>query len=90
MLDNAITGNMYPDYTQAQCINSLPYEIDSKEDIDNVMSKGLLGTLDFADSQVSLDDVKNHLVRFNTGATFAALDEFFHSEQLSTDELKNR
>jgi hypothetical protein len=89
MLDNAITGNMYPDYTEPVRVNSLPYEIDSKEDIDNVMSKSIMGTLDVADASVSIEDVKNHLVRFNPAATYAELDAFFHSEQLSVDALIN-
>jgi ABC-type sugar transport system substrate-binding protein len=90
MLDNALTGNRYSDFTGPERVNSLAYIIDSKEDIDNVMSKSIVGTYDFADSTVTLDDLKNLCLRFNPNATYAGLDEFVHADARGVDALKNR
>lgn len=88
MLDNAITGNMYADYTQSIQLSSLPYVIDSKEAIDNVLTKGMTGTGDITLAQITLEDIKGVMVRFNSSATFEDLKALFSSEKLSTAALK--
>ncbi len=89
LLDNAINDCQYPDF-KPERFESVAYVIDSKEDIDNVMSKSMAGTADVSLSQMSLDDVKNLCVRFNPDATHADLMSFFLSDQLTTDALKSR
>lgn len=88
MLDNAITGHMYADFTQSVQLNSLPYVIDSKEAIDNVLSKGMTGTGDVSLAQITLEDIKSVMGRFNTSATFEDLKALFSSDKLSTNALK--
>ena len=89
LLDNAINNSQYSDF-KAERFEPIEYVIDSKEDIDNVMSKSMAGTADVSLTQLSLDDVKNLCVRFNPSATHADLMAMFRSEQLTTDALKNR
>lgn len=83
MLDKALKGEMYADYTANERIDSLEYIIDSTEDVENVMSKSLLGTLDPADAQVSVEDIQ-------ACTTYADLKALFMSEQLTVDALTAR
>ena len=85
LLDNAITGNMPADFV-AQCVDSAPYTIDSAEDINNVMTKTLLGTGDPALAHISVDEVVAMCGRSNPNLTWAELVAAFQA--ISTDELK--
>lgn len=87
LLDNALNGTMYTDF-KAEAISPVPFVIDSKEDIDNVMTKSLAGTADPSLAQLSMDEIKNLCTRFNPDATYADLVATFQSEQLSVDNLK--
>lgn len=90
MIDNALHGKVYSDFTKAEAIDSLPYEIASKEDIDNVITKGLTGTADASLAQISIDEIKQVMTRYNENATYSELKELFQSDKLSVAELKNR
>lgn len=83
MLDKALKGEMYADYTANERIDSLEYIIDSTEDVENIMSKSLLGTLDPADAQVSVEDIQ-------ACTTYADLKALFMSQQLTVDALAAR
>ena len=85
LLDNAITGNMPSDFV-AQCVDSAPYTIDSAEDINNVMTKTLLGTGDPTLAHISVDEVVAMCGRNNPSLTWAELVATFQA--ISTDELK--
>lgn len=89
LLDNAITGNQYADF-EAKRIDSAPYTIASSEDVTNVTTKAMCGTADVSLAQLSVDEVANLCVRFNSGATQAQLIETMHSQQLYVESLKNR
>ena len=86
MLDNAIQGKMYSDFEPVR-IDSLAYEINSAEDVANIMDHSLNGTLDPKYAQISLEDLETVLTRYNPDATLAQLNELFHSEQLTVDAL---
>ena len=88
LLDNAITGNQYPDWENGQ-VDSYSYIIDSKEDINNVMTKSM-ALADVSKAQLSVEEVVNLCVRFNPDATYADLVATMHSDQLSVDALKDR
>lgn len=88
MLDNAIVGGMYSDFTGPEQMDSVPYIIDSKEDIDNVITKGMTGSGDISLAQISTDEIMNLLTRNNEDATYAELKELFSSDKLTTDALK--
>lgn len=93
LIDNALNGSQYNDYPQGTSdtqIDPIPYVIDSKEDIDNVMSKSMAGTADVSLTQLTIDEVKDLCTRFHPEATYADLVATFQSEQLSVEELKNR
>ena len=64
-------------------VDSASYVIDSTEDINNVMSKSMLGTGKVENAQISVDEV----LELSAGS-FAALKDVFHSEQVSADYLK--
>jgi hypothetical protein len=87
MLDNAISGTMYSDYTASERIDSMDYVIDSKEDMDNVLAKSIIGTGNADNAQLSFDDLKTVLTRYNPNATYADLKALFQSDQLLTDAL---
>ena len=85
MLDNALNGKMFSDYTASERVDPIEYVIDSKEDIDNVMSKSMTGTADVTKAQITMDDLKKVLTRYTPDATYADLNALFHSEQLSVE-----
>jgi hypothetical protein len=90
MLDNAIQGKQFPDFTKPEVIDALSCVVDSKEDIENVLTKSVSGTLKTEDAALSVDDVKNLTVRFNPDATYAGLNETIHSDLLSVEALANK
>lgn len=87
MLDNAINGKQYPDYSKSERVEGVSYLIDSKEDIDNVMSKSLVGTLDPKFAQISFEDCKKVLTRYNENATYEDLKALLQSEQVTVEAL---
>ncbi|MCF0143053.1 MAG: hypothetical protein HUJ75_06725 [Parasporobacterium sp.] len=87
LLDNAISGNMPADF-QVQQLDGNTYIIDSIEDIDNVMSKSLMGTTDVALAQIPVEEIVAACGRNNPDFTYADLVELFHSDKLSADALK--
>jgi len=87
LLDNALQGKQYADFS-ADCIDSTRYVIDSKEDIDNVMAKSLNGTTDPQYAQITFEDLQTVLTRYTPDATYAQLNELFHSDKLLVDALK--
>jgi hypothetical protein len=90
MLDNAINGKMYSDFTNSEVIDSLPYIMDSTEDVTNVTTKALTGTADSKLAQITMDDLKKVLTRYNESATYAELKALFQSEQLTVDALASK
>lgn len=82
LIDKALKGEMYSDYAN-ECVDSLEYVVNSKEAIDNVMSKSLMGTKNPMDAQISIEDL-------NAVQSFADLKALFMSDQLTVDALKNR
>lgn len=90
MLENALNGTMYSDFAGPERIDPVTYVIDTKERIDNVMSKSMAGTADVTKAQLSMDDIKSVITRFNPDATYADLDALFHSDQLTTDALADK
>lgn len=87
LLDNAINNKQYSDYTVSEAIDSIQYTVDSKEDIDNVMTKSLMGTIDTSKAQISLDEFKNVLTRYNENATYKELKTLLQSDQLKVEAL---
>lgn len=90
MLDAALLGKPYNDFSGAEAVDSLPYEITSPEDIQNVITKGFTGTADVSLVQISFDELKKVMPRYSSDATYSTLKALFQSEQLSVEALKNR
>lgn len=86
LIDNAIQGKQYADFSP-DCIDSARYIINSKEDIDNVMAKSLVGTADPQYAQITFEDLQTVLTRYNPDATYAQLNELFHSDKITVDAL---
>ncbi len=74
LIDNAVTGNQFADHTN-DCVDSGSYVIDSIQNIDDVMSKTLLGTADPALAQISVDEIIALCGRSNPNNTLAGLLE---------------
>ncbi len=87
LLDNAISGKQFADFA-VERVDSASYVIDSTEDINNAMTKGMIGSGKVELAQISVDDVLQLAVRFNPDATFQGLKDLFHSEQVTVDALK--
>ena len=87
LLDNAITGHVAAGTNNA-CIDSAPYLIDSAEDINNVMTKSLFGTLNHENAQLSVEEVVSMCGRNNPDMTWEQIVARFHS--ISVEELKNK
>ena len=85
LIDNAVTGNLYADQNSA-CVDSGAYVIDSVADIDNVMTKSLMGTADVSLAHISVDDVVALCGRNNPSYTQAELVALIQS--LTPDTLK--
>lgn len=87
MLDNAIQGKQFGDYTASEAVDSAMYIIDSKEDMDLVVSSSLLGTGDAANTTAPWDAIQDLFVRNNESATYQGLKDFLYSEALTVDGL---
>lgn len=85
LIDNAITGNVAAGTNNA-CIDSAPYLIDSAEDINNVMTKSLMGTGDVSLAHLSVDEIVALCGRTNPNLTWAELVAAFQA--ISVDDLK--
>lgn len=85
LIDNAITGHVAAGSSNA-CVDSAAYTIDSVEDINNVMTKSLLGTADPALAHLTVDEVAALCGRTNADLTWEQLVAAFQS--ISVDDLK--
>lgn len=87
LVDNALQGAQYADFS-ADRIDSARYVIDSAEDIANVMEKSLCGTADPSKAQITFEDLQSVLTRYTPDATYAQLNELFHSDKILVDALQ--
>ena len=87
MLDNAIQGKQFGDYTASEAVDSALYIIDSREDMDRVLSSSLLGTGDAANTAASWDAIQDLFTRNNESATYQGLKDFLYSDALTVDGL---
>lgn len=85
LIDNAITGHVAAGTSNA-CVDSAEYVMDSVEDIDNVMSKSLIGTGDVAYAHRSVEEVVALCGRSDPGITWQEIVDAFQT--ISVDELK--
>lgn len=87
MIDNALNGLSYSDYTGSQVVDSALYIIDSAEDIQNVVDKTMLGAPDFANSGVTAEQLQNVLLRYNANATYSDLIGLMASDSMTLDRF---
>ncbi len=80
MLDKALKGELYSDYSASERFDSLEYVMDSPEDVTNVMEKALNGTKDPAMAQITAEELQG-------AASYADLKALFMSEQLTVEAL---
>ena len=88
MLDNAIQGKLPADYTGPEQKDSAIFLIDSREDMDKVISSSLLYTGDADNIVANWETVQTFLTSYNENATYAALNEYLASDALTVDGLK--
>ena len=85
LIDNAITGNI-AEGTSNVCVDSAEYEIDSVEDINNVMTKTLMGTGNAADAHLTVEEILALCGRNDPSVTWQQIVDTFQA--ISVDELK--
>lgn len=83
MLDNAIQGKMYADFTKAEVLDGVYVRIFSDEVMTNVENNSPLLTADMSKLSASVEDGKKYLTRYNPNATYAELREFMLSDAFS-------
>jgi hypothetical protein len=83
MLDNAIQGKMYSDYTQSEVLDGVYVRITSDDVMTNIEQNSPLLDADLTKSSVSLDVGKQYLTRYNPDTTYAGLKEFMESDAFS-------
>lgn len=77
MLDAAISGTMYPDFTGPESINPGICTINSTEEFEAMANNSPIGlTVDVDKAQVQWDDMKDLFISVNPDATYAGLCEF--------------
>ena len=85
LIDNAITGHVAPG-TSNKCVDSAEYTIDSVEDINNVMTKSMMGTGNVANAHLTVEEVVALCGRTNPNLTWEEVVATFQA--ISVDELK--
>lgn len=90
LIDNALNGTQYADWTNAR-IDSSMYIIDSPEDAAQVKEKSVNVTYDPKDLPISAEVLAQYITRINPEATYASLMELLQNpEYTSVDALYNR
>lgn len=79
LIYKAVKGEMFEDFA-VERIDSLPYTIETQEDVDNVMNNSLAGTSDASKAQISIEELL-------AVESFADLKELFHSDQLKVSGI---
>lgn len=88
MLDNAIQGKLPADYTGPEQVDSAIFLIDSREDMDKVVSSSLLYTGDASNIVADWSTVQSFLTTYHEGASYAALKDYLASDALTVEGLK--
>ena len=85
LIDNAITGNV-ADGTGNACIDGAFYLIDSAEDINNMMTKSMMGTGDVANAHLTVEEIVALCGRSDPSLTWEEIAAAFQS--IRVDDLK--
>ncbi len=83
MLDNAIQGTMYEDFSDAEVLDGVYVRITSDEVMKTIEENSALLTADMSKVSVSIEDGKAFLKRYNPDATYAELKAFMESDAFS-------
>jgi hypothetical protein len=83
MLDNAIQGNMFADYTQSEVLDGVYVRMTSDEIVTNIENNSPILSTDMSKLSVSLEVGKQYLTRYNPDATYAEFREFMLSDAFS-------
>lgn len=83
MLDNAIQGNQYADFTKSEVIDGVYVRITSSDIMDNIVENSPIADADLSKLSVTLEVGKQYLTRYNADATYADLKAFLLSDAFS-------
>ena len=83
MLDNAIQGKQYSDFTKSEVLDGVYVHIASDEIMTNIENNSPMLDADMSKASVSVDEGKEYLTRYNPDATYADLKEFILSDAFS-------
>lgn len=83
MLDNAIQGKQYSDYTQSEVLDGVYVHILSDEIMSNIENNSPLLDADMSKSIITDEVAQKYLTRYNPDATYAEFREFMLSDAFS-------
>ena len=83
MIDNAIQGKQYSDFTKSEVLDGVYVSITSDEIMTNIEENSPLLSADMSKTSVSIEVGKEYLTRYNPDATYADLKEFMASDAFS-------
>ncbi|OUP83244.1 hypothetical protein B5F07_11215 [Lachnoclostridium sp. An169] len=83
MLDNAIQGKQYSDYTQSEVLDGVYVHISSDEIMSNIENNSPLLNGDMSKSIITDEVAQKYLTRYNPDATYAEFREFMLSDAFS-------
>ncbi len=83
MIDNAIQGKQYEDFTQPEVLDGVYVRITSDEVMTNVENNSPLLNADMSKIAASMEVCKEYLTRYNPDATYADLKAFMASDIFS-------
>lgn len=75
MLDNAIQGKQFADYTAPERMSSGVLSINSSDKFEAIKNNSPLWDADLTKMQISWEDMKQYFTRYNENATYAELVE---------------
>jgi hypothetical protein len=86
LIDNAIQGKQYPDFTPA-VVDAPLFIMDSTEDVQNVIDFTGIKAADMSKLQLPWEKMQTYFVRFNPSATYSDLMDLMKSDALTVDGI---
>lgn len=83
MLDNALQGKQFADFTASEVLDAAMLKITNVEIMQNIVNNSAQADADLSKLAVSLEDGKQYFTRYNEDATYENLKALLASEQLS-------
>ena len=83
MLDNALQGNQFADFTAPEVLDAAMLKITNVEIMTNIVNNSAQADADMSKLAVSLEDGKQYFTRYTENATYEGLKDLLSSDQLT-------